>query len=43
MPIEIFESIEFLLDLPLYGDIKIYVISNRKIIKIIIDDINYVS
>ncbi len=42
-PIQIYKSSEFFLDLPSHGDVKIITNCRRKIVKIIIENINYVS
>lgn len=42
-PIRIYKSAEFFLDLPSHGDVKIIADCRRKVVKIIIENINYVS
>ncbi|XP_037025669.1 vacuolar protein sorting-associated protein 13B isoform X2 [Bradysia coprophila] len=40
-PIRIYESNEFFLDLPSHGDVKVITDCRRKVVKIIIENINY--
>lgn len=42
-PIHIYRSSEFFLDLPSYGDVKVITDCRRKVVRIIVENINYVS
>lgn len=42
-PVKIYETAEIFLNLPHHGDIKVTVNGQEKVIRVIIDNINYVS